>query len=145
MSKSRLGLAVAGSTCALLLAGAVAAGAFPLLTGGDQTPAAKLTGSASPVDGIYPMGSIEAPKLIKEVKFVRPDGAPPATTKTIVVLGLVINDQGVPTQITVLKSDNDVLSKATMEAVSQFRWAPPMLDGKPVSVRWTITVGWGTV
>lgn len=140
MSKFRLGLAVTGSAFALLLAGAVAAGAFPLLSGGDPTPAAKPTGTALPVDGIYPMGSIETPKLIKQVNPVYPEEARQKGLNARVVLEVVINPKGEPTQIKVLKTENEIFNASAVDAVSQWRYESPMHDGKPVSVRWIIHI-----
>ena len=140
MSKFRLGLAMAGSAFALLLAGAVAAGAFPLLGGGDTAPPAKLTGTASPVDGIYPMGSIEAPKLIKQVNPVYPEEARKKGLKGRVVLEIVINPKGETTQVKIVKSENEIFNASAVEAVSQWRYEIPRLNGRPVSVRWIIHI-----
>jgi beta-lactamase regulating signal transducer with metallopeptidase domain len=150
MSKLRLAFAAAGCATALLLCGALASRAFPLL-GQDGSPAGPAP--ASPSSGttqggeaaVYSMetkGIIE-PKLIKQVEFVRPASAPDRETEVIIVLSLVITDKGVPTEIRVLRSGNDALSKATIDAVSQFRWEPAKLSGKPVSVNWTFTTRWG--
>ncbi len=140
MSKFRLGLAAAGSAFALLLAGAVAAGAFPLLVGGDQTHAAKLAVSGYSTDDILPMGSIKAPKLLNQVNPVYPEEARKKGLKGRVVLETVINKKGETTQLKVLMSDNEIFNASAMEAVSQWRYESPRRDGKPVNVRWIITI-----
>ena len=151
MSKLRLGLAVSGSVAVLVFAGVVATRAFPLVGQPGDAPTAEsaLESSTSPSQSaepaVYQIGTkgLTEPRLIKRGEFVRPPGAPPKNVETLVVLGLVINERGVPTEIKVLKSDNDLLSAETIKGVSQWRWDPAKLDGKPVSIRWIITVLWG--
>lgn len=151
MSKLRLGLTIAGSLAVLLCAGVVATRAFPILgrPGDVPTAGSALRNSTSPSQSaepqVYEIGTkgLSEPKLIKKGEFVRPPGAPPKNVETLVVLGLVINEQGVPTELKVLKSDNDPLSAETIKEVSQWRWDPAKLDGRPVSIRWMITVLWG--
>jgi len=153
MSKFRLGLTVAGSLAVLLFAGVIAMKAFPLMGQPGSIPTGRTAARGSAASGqsvepsIYELGTkgLLEPKLLNkdEVKFARPPGAPPKTIETLVVLGLVIDEQGVPTEIKVLKSGNEVLSTATIDAVSRWRWEPAMMNGKPVSIRWTVTVLWG--
>jgi len=140
MSKFRLGLAVAGSAFALLLAGAVAAGAFPLLAGDDHPPAAKLVVPGSSNDDILSMGSIKAPKVIKQVNPVYPEEAREKGLGGRVVLEIVINKKGEATQVKIVTSANEIFNASAIEAVSQWRYEIPRRDGKPVNVRWIITI-----
>ena len=90
--------------------------------------------------GVYPMGSIPPPKLLKQVT---PDYPPEAKEKGIggkVVIQIVINERGEPAQAKVLKSDNEIFNAAALAAVSQWRFEPPMFDGLPVKVDWIISI-----
>jgi TonB family protein len=102
-----------------------------------------LVGALKP--GVYDdnQEGITEPKLTKRVEFVRPPAASDKYTPAIVVLGLVITREGVPTDIKVIKSGGDALDTATIDAISQFRWEPARLDGKPVDFRSTFTTRWG--
>jgi protein TonB len=88
------------------------------------------------------MGSIGAPKLITQVNPVYPEEARKKGLKCRVVLETVINPKGEPTQIEVLKSDNEIFNASAKEAVAQWRYEIPMHDGKAVSVRWIITINY---
>lgn len=103
-------------------------------------PAVEVTGSASPVDGVYPMGSIKAPKIITQVNPVYPEEARKKGLKGRVVLEAVISKKGEVTHVKVLMSDNEIFNASAIEAVSQWRYETPRRDGKPVSVRWIIVI-----
>jgi protein TonB len=83
---------------------------------------------------------IAPPKIVNKVSPDYPEDAKKQGIQGKVILSLVITDQGLPTQIKVDKSDNELLNAAAMEAVSQWRWESPKLDGKPVNVHWTVTL-----
>ena len=147
MSKLRLGLTVAGSVAVLLCAGILATRAFPLLGNpGDQLSAHKALDSAykmkppvSPMPdegGVYPMGSVPAPKLLKQVI---PDYPPEAREKGIngrVTVQIVINERGEATQAKMLKSGNEIFNASAIKAASETVFEPPMFEGHPVKVYW---------
>ncbi len=149
MSKLRLGLTVAGSVAVLLFAGVIATRAFPLMGNpGDQLSAHQALDSAYkmkppvapiPEGGIYPMGSVPPPKVLKQVI---PEYPPEAKEKGIggmVTIQIVINERGEPTQPKVLKSGNEIFNASALKAASQMLFEPPMLDGHPVKVDWLLT------
>jgi protein TonB len=52
---------------------------------------------------------------------------------------VLINKDGVPTNISVQKGPQD-LQKSALDAVHQWRWQPYLLNGQPIDVETTITV-----
>ena len=55
-------------------------------------------------------------------------------------LRCIIDENGVPTTITVAKTLEASLDKSAIEAVSKWRFKPGMKDGKPVAVQVLIDV-----
>ncbi len=97
---------------------------------------------SAPEPGVYKMGTkgIDPPKIVTQVP---PDYTEEMKSKGIdgrVVLSVVIDDHGVPTRLKVLKSVDETYDRAAMDAVKKWRWEPPTLDGKPVSVEWVVVI-----
>jgi TonB family protein len=57
-----------------------------------------------------------------------------------VALKIDLDETGSPTNIRVLHSINPEVDARVVEAVRQFRWAPAMLDNKPVPIDLTLNV-----
>ena len=57
-----------------------------------------------------------------------------------VALKIDLDETGSPTSIRVLHSINPEVDARVVEAVRQFRWAPAMLDNKPVPIDLTLNV-----
>jgi TonB family protein len=86
-------------------------------------------------------GNVYAAKLISQVKPEYPEEAQQQGIEGTVILRAVIGMNG---RILSLKADNDadpVLVTAAMEAVRQWRYVPTLLNGEPVEIVTTITVG----
>lgn len=52
-----------------------------------------------------------------------------------VLMELIIDTEGVPTNIRVLESDNRAFTVAALKAIVQWRFSPGMVDGETVNVR----------
>ena len=82
---------------------------------------------------------IAAPRVIRTV-YPNCDAArkqgPPGT----VTLTLVVTREGQAKDIKVLKSVSPALDQETIEAVSQWKFAPATKDGKPVAVEAAVRV-----
>jgi len=86
-------------------------------------------------------GSVEAAKVITKVQPVYPQSAKAAGAQGSVLLHAVVGKDGTPLSLQVLNSQiNPELARAAVEAVSQWRYQPTLLNGEPVEVDTTITV-----
>lgn len=86
-------------------------------------------------------GEIEAAKIISKVQPVYPDGARSAGISGTVILHAVISMEGKPLSLRVMNSQIDPdLARSAVEAVSQWRYTPTLLNGEPIEVDTTITV-----
>jgi TonB family protein len=86
-------------------------------------------------------GGVEAAKLTKRVQPVYPESARSAGVQGTVVLHAVIAMDGRPLSLRVMNSQVDPeLARSSVEAVSQWRYTPTLLNGEPIEVDTTITV-----
>jgi TonB family protein len=86
-------------------------------------------------------GDLQAPKLLSMVKPAYPAAAKRAGVEGTVVLHAVIGMEGSPLSLRVMNSRIDPeLARAAVEAVSQWRYSPTLLNGQPIEVDTTITV-----
>jgi protein TonB len=84
-------------------------------------------------------GDIREPQKTVHVAPVYPQIAISAGVQGIVILEAVIDERGTVDKVRVLRS-HPLLERAAIEAVRQWRYSPPLLNGQPVSVYLTITV-----
>mgnify|MGYP001765739921 CR=1 FL=1 len=80
------------------------------------------------------------PKIVQRVNPVYPAQCKKDGIQGIVVLRVVIAQDGTPKDVQVEKSDNPDLSAAAIEAVKQWKWEPALKDGKPTEVISSVTV-----
>jgi len=86
-------------------------------------------------------GNVEAAKVITKVQPIYPTSAKAAGAHGSVLLHTIVSKDGRPLQLEVLNSEiNPDLARAAVEAVSQWRYQPTLLNGEPVEVDCTITV-----
>jgi periplasmic protein TonB len=85
-------------------------------------------------------GLILPPKKIVHVAPVYPAIALAAGKPGMVILQAVISEDGTVREVKVLRSD-PLFDQAAMEAVKQWRFTTPMLNGQPIPVVMTVTVG----
>jgi len=72
-------------------------------------------------------------KVVKRVGVVIPPGVTAKAISKGVVAKLIIDKQGVPKDIHVIKGDS-ILAKAAVEALRQWRFKPYKLNGEAVEV-----------
>jgi TonB family protein len=123
-------VAIGAATCvsALALRMGVAAGA-----GQDKTPT-KLSVSSSVMEGNI---------LIKKNPVYPAEAkANKDTLNGPVVLGVVIDEEGVPVKIFVKKSLRADYDQSAIDGVQQWRWKPYLLNGNPTAVKTTITINY---
>jgi TonB family protein len=92
-----------------------------------------------PADVLKVGGAVGAPKKLVNVPPRYPDDALQAKVQGVVVLDVVVDANGVPTDVQVAKSV-PMLDAAAIEAVKQWRYEPTLLNGAPVPVAMSVTV-----
>ncbi len=102
---------------------------------GPAPPPASTTGPSRVKLG----GDVEAAKLIRMVRPIYPSIARQARIQGTVVLTAIIGEDG-RVEMLHYVSGPPLLVQAALDAVRQWRYAPTLLNGRPVSVETTITV-----
>ncbi len=105
-----------------------------------QQPSAASASGSVPV--LKPGGSVSAPKVLHSVdpKF------PLFHRKTgVCALSVIIDTEGKPQNIHVVRSLSPAMDKSAIKAVEQYTFQPSMRDGKPVPVEITIEVNFQLV
>jgi TonB family protein len=92
-----------------------------------------------PRDALKVGGAIQPPKKLVNVPPRYPDDALEAKVQGAVVLDVVLDADGVPTDVQVAKGV-PMLDAAAIEAVRQWRYEPTLMNGVPVPVAMTVTV-----
>jgi protein TonB len=105
---------------------------------------ARQRGAASRVvpapDGpVHIGGSVAAPLKTRHVNPEYPVAARAAGVQGRLILEIVLTEQGDVSKITVLRT-LPMLEQAAIDAVSQWKYAPTLLNGQPVAVVMTVTV-----
>ena len=86
-------------------------------------------------------GNVEFAKVLTKVQPIYPESAKAAGAQGSVVLHAIVSKDGRPLSVEVLNSQIDPeLARAAVEAVSQWRFQPTLLNGEPVEIDTTITV-----
>ena len=86
-------------------------------------------------------GDVQASKVVNKVTPVYPASAKSAGVQGTVILHAVIGMDGRPLSLRVMNNDVDPeLARAAIEAVSQWRYQPTLLNGEPIEVDTTIMV-----
>jgi protein TonB len=97
------------------------------------------TADAAPPAPVRIGGSVGPPKLLTRVDPVYPPVAVEARVEGLVVLETVVDPEGRVQDVRVLRSI-PLLDLAAMDAVKQWRYAPVLVNGHPVSFVLTVTV-----
>jgi TonB family protein len=84
-------------------------------------------------------GSVRAPQKLVDVKPAYPEDARSAKIEGVVILGIVIGEDGSVIDTTVLRSI-PALDQAAIDAVRQWVFEPTLLNGEPVEIEMTVTV-----
>jgi TonB family protein len=100
-----------------------------------QTPAATTAPTLMKVGG-----DVLPPKLISSVEPKYPRPLFHKRKPSLVLVGLTVPADGIPTDIHIVKSGGDTFDKSALTAVQQYRFQPATLLGKPVSVAINVEV-----
>lgn len=85
-------------------------------------------------------GDVKAPVLLNRVEPIYPEEARKARIMGIVIVEAMIGEDGVVKNVAVLKPLPFGLDQAAVDAVKQWTFKPATLEGKPVAVRFNLTV-----
>ena len=85
-------------------------------------------------------GDVTSPKLIHKAEPKYTKRAKKEKSKGTVSLAAVVNKQGIPESIEVVKGLNSDLDAEAVKAVSQWRFEPAQKNGEPVAVKVKIEV-----
>jgi protein TonB len=83
---------------------------------------------------------LEPPELLYEVRPRYPEPARSARIEGVVILDLVIDTKGRVASITVLRGLPLGLTESAVDAVERWRFEPSAFNGRPVAVRYILTV-----
>ena len=98
-------------------------------------------GALLPSRGAYRIGNgVLAPSVLTKVEPEYSREAHDAKLQGDVVISLVVDDEGRPQELKVIRSLGLGLDEKAIEAVSKWRFKPGVKDGKPVPVIATIEV-----
>lgn len=139
------------TACALVLSAtslcglAVAQSAAP---GSDaQTPSKTTAPAAQPRPDIFSPSfvppkrhAVPAPTLVYSVDPQFPANAPKGKFSGFAVVSIVVNTDGKPEQVHVVKSLGPEFDKAAVAAVEQYRFRPALKHGKPVPVKVNVEI-----
>jgi TonB family protein len=104
------------------------------------SPSAETAAGAKPTR-IRIGGNLEAAKVLTKVQPIYPESAKAAGVQGTVVLHAVVGMDGKLLSLQVLNSQiHPDLARAAVEAVSQWRYQPTLLNGDPVEVDTVVTV-----
>ncbi len=88
----------------------------------------------------HPGGGVSSPKLVYSVDPEFSDEARRQKYQGVVVLSIIVDAQGNPQRIRVLRPLGMGLDEKAVEAVKQYKFKPAMLNGRPVPVEINIEV-----
>jgi TonB family protein len=99
------------------------------------------SGGAAPAERVKLGGEVESSKIVTKVQPIYPEAAKAAGVQGNVNLHAIIGMDGVPLSLQVVNTDIDPeLARASIEAVSRWRYSPTLLNGQPIEVDTNITV-----
>lgn len=128
----------------LLVAMAVSSVAAPVVAGLVKTPMVKAQAADTAMgtlDNPYHVGGdVSAPKLVYAPDPEFTEKARKAKHQGVCVITTIVDTDGKPQRIQVVRRLGMGLDKKAMEAVQQYKFTPALRDGKPVDVQVNIEV-----
>ncbi len=82
---------------------------------------------------------VKPPKLIKKVEPTYPDEAKEAELEGAVVVEATTDEKGNVKEVKIVKGEHDILNKAAVDAVTQWKYEPMLIDGIPHGIQFTVT------
>jgi protein TonB len=88
-------------------------------------------------------GHLSAPSAVLKYDPARPDEKPLRGKQGPLVIGVVVDEQGLPRNIRVTRSIDNEWDEAGVAAVRNWRFTPGTLDGRPIATEATIVLSFG--
>ncbi len=82
---------------------------------------------------------VKPAKLIKKVEPNYPDEAKEAELEGAVVVEATTDEKGNVKDVKIVKGEHEILNKAAVEAVKQWKYEPMLIDGVPHGIQFTVT------
>lgn len=95
---------------------------------------------APPAGPIHITAAVKKPEVLRRVAPLYPEVARRARVQGVVMLEAIINERGDVTAVRVIRGLPMGLEQAAVQAVSQWKFQPATLDGRPVAVYFNLTV-----
>ncbi|MGA2261953.1 MAG: TonB family protein [Acidobacteriota bacterium] len=108
-----------------------------------SVPAANPAPKAQQQEPIRVGGNVQAPKLIYRVEPVYPELAIRAQVEQVVVLEVLVDEQGNVANVRVVRG-HPLLDQAAIDAVKQWRYSPTLLNGQAVRILANVEVPFGS-
>ena len=90
---------------------------------------------------IYDMNEVtEKPEILHKEYPVYPEEAREEGISGVVLLSVRADKEGNVDSVKILKSPHKLLSKASIEAVKQWKYKPMLIKGKPMPIIFTVTM-----
>ncbi len=83
---------------------------------------------------------VPQPKVVVPAVPLLPPGSGDERLEGVVILRVVLDPTGVPAKVEVIRHLDEVCDQAAIDAVLRRRYAPTLVDGRPVNVEMTETV-----
>jgi TonB family protein len=83
---------------------------------------------------------VKPPVAIQTPDIEFPKDLLPANVAPHFVVGLVVDQRGLPQNIRMIRGMSDTLDRYALEAVRQYRFNPATLNGQPVAVALNIEI-----
>ena len=84
-------------------------------------------------------GGVQSSKLIHRVDPKYPELARRARVRGLVLLQVTVDEEGKVTEVRVIRG-HPLLNQAAIDAVSQWRYSPTLLNGEPTPILATVSV-----
>jgi protein TonB len=134
-SKTAWRTAVALSTAAVIVAGVI-----PSLEARASSPDAQTTAtSGAGARRVKVGGAVRPPRKVVDARPEYPQNARDAKIQGVVILEIVIGENGAVIDTKILRSIPE-LDQPAIDAVRQWIFEPTLLNGEPVEVEMTVTI-----
>lgn len=107
---------------------------------GPETPAGERFFQGRPAPRVGPATGIQEPRKVHDARPSYPEAARRERVQGVVVLELIVDEEGRVAEVDVLRGQPMGLTEAAVDAVRQWRYEPVLVDGEAVPVTLVATI-----